>query len=377
MENTFNACAELLERCLTGTNWSEPLLRRALSEDDGRAFLNLVVERLSDAFDPALCEVYERLFAQVIEQTAPDLAPRIRATALFPTAPADTDKIYVLSRVTLGADVAVTSPLIDAVKRRYPHAGIRFVGPRKCYEMFETDSRIVHFPAPYSRGGSLAERLRSSANLWLTDGLVLDPDSRFTQLGMIAVCPPANFLHFPSRAYGADSTHRLPDLAAQWAQEMFKTENARPFVAPRPSPCATADITVSLGIGGNPAKGLEANFETELLKLLANTGHSVIVDEGGDEPERQRVQLALPKSMRTHQGSFASFASLIQQSKLYVGYDSAGGHVASACGVPVISIACGFVNPRMAARWRPLGNVLNGNAPDLLDQIGAALRVLS
>ncbi len=44
-----------------------------------------------------------------------------------------------------------------------------------------------------------------------------------------------------------------------------------------------------------------------------------------------------------------------------MGYDSAGGHVASACGVPLISIAKGFVSERMAARWRPNGAVLEEN----------------
>ena len=42
-----------------------------------------------------------------------------------------------------------------------------------------------------------------------------------------------------------------------------------------------------------------------------------------------------------------------------MGYDSAGGHVASACSVPLISIAKGFVSERMAARWRPNGVVLS------------------
>ena len=35
------------------------------------------------------------------------------------------------------------------------------------------------------------------------------------------------------------------------------------------------------------------------------------------------------------EGSFAGFAAHIQKSKFYVGYDSAGGHVAAACGVPL------------------------------------------
>jgi ADP-heptose:LPS heptosyltransferase len=56
-----------------------------------------------------------------------------------------------------------------------------------------------------------------------------------------------------------------------------------------------------------------------------------------------------------------------------VGYDSAGGHVASACGVPVIGIAKGFASGRMAARWKPKGIVLDGADPLVLNKIKAAL----
>jgi ADP-heptose:LPS heptosyltransferase len=38
---------------------------------------------------------------------------------------------------------------------------------------------------------------------------------------------------------------------------------------------------------------------------------------------------------------------------LYVGYDSAGQHVAAAAGVPLISIFTGYPCERMLARWRP------------------------
>ena len=54
--------------------------------------------------------------------------------------------------------------------------------------------------------------------------------------------------------------------------------------------------------------------------------------------------------MQTHSGAFAPFAAEIARSRLFVGYDSAAGHVASACGVPLISIATGFATERMAAR---------------------------
>ena len=110
-----------------------------------------------------------------------------------------------------------------------------------------------------------------------------------------------------------------------------------------------------------------------LLKMLAETGETVLVDKGGSPDERARVERALLPGILAHDGEFALFAAQIARSKLFVGYDSAGGHVASACGVPLISIAKGFVSPRMAARWRPLGTVISGDAPDSLAQTAAEI----
>lgn len=373
MEST---CSELLGYCLRGEPWPGALLDRALAMDDGRALLSVVVERLGDLFEPRLVETYNRLFAEVIRRVCPELAPRLRSGAANPAGPKDAKRVSVLSRVTLGADVAVTSVLLDAAKQRYPEAEIVFVGSRKSYELFEADARIRHMPAPYARGGSLRERLLASAALWFGDGIVLDPDSRLTQLGLLAVCDESNYFHFPSRSFGADGNERLPDLAARWARQVFGIPDARPYVAPLPEAGMPADMTVSMGVGENLEKRVGDEFEKELLRLLAATGETVLVDKGGSAEECARVERALAPGMLTHEGEFAPFAAQIAKSKLFVGYDSAGGHVASACGVPLISIAKGFVSERMAARWRPLGTVISGDAPDALAQVRAAVNHL-
>ena len=82
---------------------------------------------------------------------------------------------------------------------------------------------------------------------------------------------------------------------------------------------------------------------------------------------------AMLPGTRTHDGAFAPFAAEIARSKLYVGYDSAGGHVASACGVPVIAIFNGFASERMLQRWRPIGTVIRGDSPDVLGNFRRAL----
>lgn len=366
-----STCSELLDLCLRGQDWSADLLDRAIAEDDGRALLSVVVERLADLFEPQLCDSYARLFTQVIARICPELIPRTRR-APSNSLPDSAGRVYVLSRITLGADVAVTSVLLDAAKRRYPLAEIFFVGPRKNFEMFAADSRVRHLDVPYARGGTLAARLRASASVWMDDGIVIDPDSRLTQLGLIQICPDDRYYFFESRSAGGDDD-RLPDLAAKWARD----PQARPFVAPMPSAESATDIAVSLGVGENPAKRLDDDFERKLLRMLGETGASVLVDKGGSPEERERVERALVPGMRTHDGAFAPFAAEIARSKLFVGYDSAAGHVASACGVPVIGIAAGFVSERMLARWRPLGTVVRGGHPDPLGEIRQALKRLN
>jgi hypothetical protein len=373
------ACATLLARCLRGETVSDELLYRALAVNEGRAFLSIVVERLGDLFEPSLCDVYEELFPRVIRRVFPELIPRVRRFRGSPAPAASVDRVYVLSRVTLGADVAVTSVLLDAAKKRYPDAEVLFVGPKKNFELFEADPRIGHFASPYPRSSSLRDRLAASAELAgrrpAPLGIFVDPDSRLTQLGLIRVCDDADYFFFPSRAYGGESHDRLPDLAARWAREVFGVADARPFIAPLAVTGPPADITVSLGVGENPAKRIAGAFESELLKMLAETGASMLVDTGGSEEERARVEAAVQPGMRTYAGAFSPFAAEIARSKLFVGYDSAGGHVASACGVPLISIANGFASERMAARWRPTGTVIrDANVQTVRDAVTCTFR---
>ena len=363
---------QLLGLCLRREEWPSDLLDRAITEDEGRALLSVVVERLGDLFEPELCRTYERLFREAIARVCPELAARLRTNMGPASVPEKTDRVYVLSRITLGADVAVTSVMLDAAKRKYPDAEIFFVGPRKSYELFEADARIQHLPAPYARSGALVDRLRASASLHFDDGIVIDPDSRLTQLGLISVCDESRYFFFESRSYGGDGLDSLPVLASRWAWEIFGVE-AKPYIAPVTAGEPAADITVSLGVGENLDKRVDGDFERDLLAAIAETGGLVLVDKGGSPEERDRVERAILPGMKTHDGAFAPFAARIARSKLYVGYDSAGQHVASACGVPQICVFKGFVSERMLARWRPKGTVIRGDSSNVLDQVQAVI----
>ncbi len=64
---------EILDACLKDGTWPtralDDLITRALDEDDQflsinatRALFGIVIEQLGDLFEPALCDVYARLF---------------------------------------------------------------------------------------------------------------------------------------------------------------------------------------------------------------------------------------------------------------------------------------------------------------------------
>jgi ADP-heptose:LPS heptosyltransferase len=279
----------------------------------------------------------------------------------------DPRRIYVLSRITLGADIAVTSVLMDAARRRFPNVPIHFVGPRKNFELFAADPQLTHVLLDY-RKGTLLERAAAAHQLAaIVDDLVIDPDSRLTQLGLLPAGDENRYHLFESRSYGGESHNALPDLAAQWALTTFGVAGAKPYIAVKSSP--NDCIAVSLGVGENPAKRLPDPFELELLKLLAALG-PLVIDRGAGGEERARVERAVAASgvAATYwDGSFAGFAAIIAGARLYAGYDSAGQHAAAAAGIPLISVFAGFPVPRMFDRWRPVSpgaTVIRCDTPD-------------
>jgi ADP-heptose:LPS heptosyltransferase len=416
------------------------LLCELASQDDPilsrigvHALFALLVEPLGDAFTASACAAYNRLFAQVIQHcrkrpdgmaidqllqhfglvTEADLlvrASRVRSWKRLDRRCAQhIEKAFVLSRVTLGADIAVTSVALAALKEVLPTAAIRLVGNAKSYELFAGDPRVQLCAIEYPRGGGLIERLTSwqqavtaiqqdTAGLDSSAYVIVDPDSRLTQLGLLPlVADESPYVFFESRSYSAPGLQKISALTAHWLQRVFDiAEPIYPYCAPSPHDVAASKhivhalrmrargpiVAVNLGVGANPAKRLSDAFELRLLARLLSTGATLLLDKGGDPQEVDRIEalvatlgvegfralalderhapaLRLPElkgvPLVTWHGGIGGFAALIAESAAYVGYDSAGQHIAAAFGVPTTDIFTGFTSPRMPERWSPHG----------------------
>jgi len=390
---------EILDACLREGTWParalDDLIERALDEDDRflamaatRALFGIVIEQLGDLFEPHLCDVYARLFSHVISRALPehdagDLLVRyrrVRQVRRFPGG--EVKRVFVLSRVTLGADIAVTSLALAAAKLRFPDAEICMVAPAKNAELFAADPRIVPIAIMYGRSSLLRDRLLAAAELQVAvdelGSIVIDPDSRLTQLGLIPICDDSRYFFFESRAYGGELQASLPQLTSEWLTEVFDVEHLSTYAAPLKQQ-KIAEITVSWGVGENGNKRIDDEFEYQVLSALLDRGQPVLLDRGAGGEEAKRVsalvnRLGSPPNLHVHDGSYASFASHILQSRLYVGYDSAGQHVAAAGQVPLVSVFNGYACDRMLSRWRPDGHsahvvaVTPGDPPAALAQ---------
>ncbi|HZS09207.1 MAG TPA: hypothetical protein VFD58_30510 [Blastocatellia bacterium] len=389
-----------------------------------------LVERLNDSFEPDYCALYDRVFAQVIEfcrrrpeAQALDAGLRrfglgneadilARKAGLRAAAERRPDwrkvrKVIVLSRVTLGADVSITSVILSALKQKLPDAELVLLGSGKLRQLFG-DPRVRIREVAYERGGSLISRL----NAWLEavravdderrgyeadETLVIDPDSRLTQLGLLPVIEgDRGYFFFESRSYRAPEIRRLSQLTERWVKKLLGI-SAQVFpAAALPDEYLTSGrelcqklrrggaghlVSVSFGVGGNPRKRMPDPFEEMLTEnLLADS--TLIIDKGGSEDERCQinhlVEMLTARGRRivelnennisvvlmedsiqadviTWDGVIGAFAGLVAAGDEYVGYDSAGQHIAAALGVPTLTIFINSGSDLFAERWHPHG----------------------
>jgi ADP-heptose:LPS heptosyltransferase len=297
--------------------------------------------------------------------------------------------------------------MIQRLSILFPNAEIILLGSLKLKEIFGSNPRIQIREVAYGRGGGLLERIESwcsvidmleeeTAANGANSALLIDPDSRITQLGILPIIKEENYLYFNSHQDLSLSENAcMAEHANAWVDKVFGKSN---FCYPQvwleakwlnqaqemtysllQSGCQRI-TAVNFGVGGNPRKRLGLKFEKKLIcELLKNPKSVVILDKGfGAEELASSHEIieevksrgyAVGQAELTHgsvgsfshglltvEGSIGEIAAMIGGSDDFIGYDSACQHIAAAMGIPTITLFGGSNNPRFIRRWSACGN---------------------
>ena len=394
-----------------------------------QSLFSIIIESLCDDFEELQTETYNRVMTQVISfcrklsagkeldrslndfgiYSHNDLFERIKTIRLESKSLSrhrDIKKILLLSRVTIGADVAVTSIIIQRLAELYPKAEMVLIGGGKLDEIYGGNPRIRLQKAEYERNGGMIERLsnwqlvlniiqQELAACPLDNTILVDPDSRLSQLGVLPIIPPEHYYFFDSRSdVSFAGNMSMAQLANAWLDKLTGVDNFRyPGVWLLPGTMQKAAglfnklkdngtrriIAINFGVGGNPRKKVGWLLEQELLLSLLQEPNTVIVlDKGLGEKELQSSNSLLDAvkqngypienavfaaefnsdissgviGLQTHIGEIAA---IIAQCDEYIGYDSACQHIAAALQTPSLTIFAGSNNMRFIRRWSAFG----------------------
>lgn len=394
-----------------------------------QALFGIIIERLCDDFEDLQTETYNRVMAQVITYcrkrrgaakldrclqefqiySRDDLLARINRIRDDDKVLSDkrnVKKILLLSRVTIGADVAITGIIIQRLAQLFPGAELVLIGGSKLAEIYGGNSGIRLSHVAYNRQGGLLGRLsswqavlniidRELASCPLENTILIDPDSRLSQLGVLPIIDPDHYYFFDSRsAVSFADNLSMAQLTNSWLNRITGVEDfvhsmvwllpanlqqAARLVARLKSNGARRVIALNFGVGGNPRKKVGRRLELELLlNLLREPATVVLLDKGfGDEElqSAEALQAAIKASgYAVHDAVFGEgldsslnrgviglqtrigeIAALIANSDEYIGYDSACQHIAAALKTPCLTIFAGSNNMRFIRRWSAFG----------------------
>ena len=325
-------------------------------------------------------------------------------------------KVAILSRMTIGADIAVTSAIIERLKVEYPNAGIVIIGDKRIGGLFESDSRVSVAPIKYSKGGTLAVRLNSWIDLAdmveeLAPDYIFSPSSRLDQLGILPLTDTERYFFWGSAVPEGQKPRALTLMMNEWMNNVFGTPGAGTLYYPalHMGSGHTADagkvwskygladkyvISAKYDVGGNHDKSLGTEFEkAHLPGLLSEDGSVVVMDRGFGDEELAHSQVLIDEAARlgariiditdiadgsgvgnridemdpadkdavegptliVFHGSVAGWAALVGKTDEAFSYDSVGQHIAAALNVPVVIAFTGYRTKFFPKIWTPMG----------------------
>ncbi len=394
----------------------------AVRGDGLGALFGGLVEPLNDGFTPAGRWLYHRLFGRItwrVCSRVPELAARLAGFGISDEAgliahharvragsdplPTTVAKVVIPSRVTLGADVLLTTVLLQRLRQRHPQAELVVLGDGKLGGLIGGMPGVRVRPLSYARRGPLRERLASW--LLLADAvaeevpdLVVAPDSRLDQLGILPVIDAARYRLWENIRPEGTQPESLADQLDAWCGRLlgggspctprlaFDGERAALATRFRAAFGDAPICAVKLDHGGNPAKALPRDGEVHLLRGLRAKGWRVLLDRGFGPAELAncdalidalgwrvtdlddsgqglgrgvaalaRNELATPEIIRFH-GSIGGWAAALSACGHALAYDSVGHHLAAALAIPVSIAFTGWSDPGFPIAWQPRGS---------------------
>lgn len=392
------------------------------------ALFGIIVEGLCDDFEEMQTQTYNRVMCQVISvcrrlakgerinerlddfgiKSFDDLfnrSERLRKNNNKLPPSGSVKKILLLSRVTIGADVAITSVVINRLSVFYPDADIVVLGNKKLEQVYGGNPLVRVREVVYGRRSGLIERLETwldvlkvideETGLLPSACILIDPDSRLSQLGILPLISFKQYFFFDSRSAGSfDDKKSIAQLCNQWIDRItgekgFSYPSVWPFagfmnkalgfcLGLRKSGVRHI-IVMNLGVGGNHRKRVKGDFEKDIiLELLKEKNTVVLLDRGFGDEEVLRTGLLMESASENgyfvdsvlfdelEPGDFKSgvvgihcnigeIAALIACCDEFIGYDSACQHIAAASGVRTLTVFAGSNNMRFVRRWSACG----------------------
>lgn len=276
-------------------------------------------------------------------------------------------------------DVLLTTPLIRAARRRWPHARIEVLGFQGTLGMLRGNpdvDELVETPHRLGLRGTLALARR----LWRRHDLafVTDPGDRAHMIGWLAaplrsgIVPERSasnwwkrllLSHQVAAAGDLGATHVTaeklsllePWLAAPAGPAQVVVPEAMPLPADLNAQLAPGAVVVHAPSMWSYKQWPQAHYAALVSALLAQ-GRQVILT--GSASERDQACIAplrgLGSAPRLLDASgrldFNQLVTLLRGAALYIGPDTSVSHLAAATGVPVIAIF-GPTNPMRWAPW--------------------------
>jgi len=372
-----------LARTLASAALAEPMLDREICD----ILYPGLIEPLCDDFSLPSARAADLVLAGIIEAlagegTSPgDLFRRreeSRRSSLDGLTPGTA---LFISRVTAGADVMITSVLMARIHAAFPGCEIHLAVTRAIAPIFAAPLIHIH-PVEVNRHGGLMERFsfrpqlsELAAELIGPGDLIVDPESRLSQLGLLPLTERTKTLLFPSRTYQSDDEEKnLAELANLWLDDLGcpaphrspevhlpdETRKRAAMLKGKLVPEGNKAILINLGVGGNERKRLDFADECAIMRaIMRQDGVTILLDSGRGMEEKSRVAAIIEacggvcEKIHPLDLDLAEVAALIAESDAFLGYDSSCQHLAVAVTTPGLTIFKGFPCQRFKNRWKP------------------------